>query len=347
MTGIGYHASHEQFAPSTLLALCRKAERMGFGAIKCSDHFHPWSRRQGQSGHSWAWLGAAMQTCALPFGTVACPGYRQHPALVAQAAATLAEMAPGRFWLALGSGEALNEAIIGQPWPEKAERQAMVAECATIIRALLDGQTVTHCGRVKVIGARLYSRPEQPVPLYAAAMTTKTAFDAARWADGLLTVGGKAQNVAPVIEAFRAGGGSGKPVHVQHAFSWAPTEVQALAEARDQWRHAVLAGNALWDLRQPDDFDAACQSASDAALRGALPISADLDRHLADISALLALGVTVHLHCVGRNQMEFLETFGRNVLPVLGAIGTQKGKPALSGKAFDTGDHHEIHRSDS
>lgn len=347
MTGIGYHASHEQFAPSTLLALCRKAEEVGFGAIKCSDHFHPWSHRQGQSGHSWAWLGAAMQSCALPFGTIACPGYRQHPALVAQAAATLAEMAPGRFWLALGSGEALNEAICGQPWPEKAERQAMLAECAAIIRALLAGKTVTHRGRVTVIGAQLYSRPVQAVPLFGAAMTAKTAYEVAAWADGLLTVGGAAQTVAPVIEAFRAGGGDGKPVHVQHALSWARTEAQALAEARDQWRHAVLAGNALCDLRQPGDFDAACQSASDAALRASLPISADLDRHLADISALLALGVTVHLHCVGRNQMEFLEAFGQNVLPALGAIGTQPGKPALSGKAFVTGDHHEIHRSDS
>lgn len=347
MTGIGYHASHEQFAPSTLLALCRKAEMMGFGAIKCSDHFHPWSRRQGQSGHSWAWLGAAMQHCALPFGTIACPGYRQHPALVAQAAATLAEMAPGRFWLALGSGEALNEAISGQPWPDKAERRAKLRDCAAIIRALLAGQEVTHRGRVTVIAARLYSRPVQPVPLFAAAVTAETAFEVASWADGLLTVGGTAKNVAAVIDAFRDGGGDGKPVHVQHALSWAATEAQALAEARDQWRHAVLAGNALWDLRQPDDFDAACQSASDAALRAALPISADLDRHLADISALLALGVTVHLHCVGRNQAEFLETFGRKVLPALSDIGTQQGNPALSEKAFDTGDHHEIHHSDS
>lgn len=347
MTGIGYHASHEQFAPSTLLALCHKAETMGFGAIKCSDHFHPWSGRQGQSGHSWAWLGAAMQTCALPFGTIACPGYRQHPAVLAQAAATLAEMAPGRFWLALGSGEALNEAISGQPWPEKAERQAILAECAAIIRALLAGQEVTHRGRVTVIGARLYSRPVQPVPIFAAAVTAETAFEVASWADGLLTVGGTAKNVAAVIDAFRAGGGAGKPVHVQHALSWAATEAQALAEARDQWRHAVLAGNALCDLRQPDDFDAACQTASDAALYAALPISADLDRHLADISALLALGVTVHLHCVGRNQMEFLETFGRKVLPALSDRGTQAGKAALSGKAFATGDDHEIHRSDS
>lgn len=315
---IGFHASHEQFAPSRLLTLCRSAQEAGFTVLKCSDHFHPWSERQGQSGFSWAWLGAAMQACDLPFGSIAAPGYRTHPAVLAQAAATLAEMFPGRFWLALGSGEAVNEAITGLPWPDKAERNARLKDCAQIIRALFDGEEVTHRGRVTVIGARLYSRPQERIPLFGAAVSKETAAEVAAWADGLLTVGGKAEDVTPVLKAFRENGGEGKPVHIQHALSWAPDRETAMAEAMHQWRHAVLGGEAMWDLRRPQDFDTACDAGSEDALAERLTISEDLGRHTADIAALLALGATVHLHCVGRNQEAFIETFGARVLPSLG-----------------------------
>jgi G6PDH family F420-dependent oxidoreductase len=132
---IGYHASHEQFPPSTLLRLVKAAEQAGFQAAKCSDHFHPWSDRQGHSGYAWSWLGAAMEATRIPFGVISAPGWRYHPAIVAQAAATLAEMYPGRFWLALGSGQALNEGITGLPWPPKAERNARLKESAEVIRA--------------------------------------------------------------------------------------------------------------------------------------------------------------------------------------------------------------------
>lgn len=314
---IGYHASHEQVAPSRLLALCGQARDVGFTQVKSSDHFHPWSERQGQSGFAWAWLGAALQACSLPFGTIAAPGYRYHPAIVAQAAATLAEMFPGRFWLALGSGEAVNEAITGLAWPEKAERNARLEECAAIIRALLAGEEVTHRGRVSVIRAKLYTLPSKPVPIFGAAVSQETAARVAGWADGLLTTGGEVKNVAPVVEAFRMNGGAGKPVHIQHALSWAPTRDEAMAEARHQWRHAVLGGEAMWDLRHPTDFDAASAAASDEALAERLPISEDLGRHAADISALAELGATVHLHCIGRNQEAFLDAFGDKVLPRL------------------------------
>ncbi len=318
MARIGFHASHEQFAPSRLLALCRQAQDAGFSVIKCSDHFHPWSERQGQSGFSWAWLGAAMQACDLPFGSIAAPGYRNHPAVLAQAAATLAEMFPDRFWLALGSGEAINEAMTGLPWPEKAERNARLRECAQIIRALLSGDEVTHRGRVTVVCARLYTRPTRPLPLYAAAVSPETAAEVAGWADGLLTVGGNAENVGKVLDAFRENGGAGKPVHIQHALSWAPDRATAMTEAMHQWRHAVLGGEAMWDLRRPADFDSACAVASETALAERFPVSDDLGRHAADIAALLALDATVHLHCVGRNQEAFVDAFGAKVLPQLG-----------------------------
>jgi len=190
MTTIGYHASHEQFAPGRLRDLVVRAEQAGFTAAKTSDHFQPWSEKQGQSGFAWSWLGAAMQATALPFGAISAPGYRYHPAVLAQAAATCAEMFPNRLWLALGSGEAIKEAITGLPWPEKAERNARLGECAAVIRALLDGETVTHRGRVTVIEARLYSRPAAPIPLIGAATSAATARFVGTWADGLLTTTG-------------------------------------------------------------------------------------------------------------------------------------------------------------
>jgi coenzyme F420-dependent glucose-6-phosphate dehydrogenase len=317
MGPVGYHASHEQFPPSRLLRLCVQAADAGFSAIKSSDHFHPWSTRQGQSGATWTWLGAAMLACPLPFGTITAPGYRYHPAVVAQSAATLAEMFPGRFWLALGSGEAVNEAITGLPWPEKAERNALLRDCVEIIRALFRGEEVTHRGRVTVIGARLFTRPDRPVPLFGAAVTAETAAMVGAWADGLLTVGGKAEDVRRVTDAFRESGGAGKPVHIQHALSWARTLDDARAEAMDQWRHGVLGGEAMWDLRRPQDFDAASDRATVVMLESVLPVSPDLGKHAADIAALQALDATVHLHCVGRNQDAFIENFARHVLPQL------------------------------
>jgi G6PDH family F420-dependent oxidoreductase len=140
---IGFHASHELYSPASLLRHVHLAEQAGFGAGMCSDHFHPWTPAQGHSGFSFAWLGAAMQSSSLPFGTVCCPVFRYHPAVVAQAAATLAEMFPDRFWLALGTGQALNEHITGSGWPDKKERRAHVEEAAETIRALWAGEEVS------------------------------------------------------------------------------------------------------------------------------------------------------------------------------------------------------------
>jgi coenzyme F420-dependent glucose-6-phosphate dehydrogenase len=158
MSRIGFHCSHEQHPPSTLLQLAIDAERAGFSAAMCSDHFHPWSSAQGQAGFAWSWLGAALQATRLTFGTVCAPGQRYHPAVVAQAAATLAEMFPDRFWLAIGSGEALNETITGRPWPKKTVRNLRLLECAAILRSLWRGETVTHTGQVTVREAKLYTR---------------------------------------------------------------------------------------------------------------------------------------------------------------------------------------------
>src|SRR3954454_11061193 len=150
MALLGFHASHELYPPSALLRHVRRAEQAGFRAAMCSDHFHPWTPAQGQSGYSFAWLGAGVEAPSLQMGRISCPPFRNHPAIVAQAAATLAEMYPGRFWLALGTGQALNEHVTGRDWPPKPERQARVRDASDVIRALWAGEAVTRHGHVRV-----------------------------------------------------------------------------------------------------------------------------------------------------------------------------------------------------
>lgn len=317
MTRIGYHASHEQFSPRDLIRLVTRAEAAGFSCAKSSDHFQPWSERQGHSGFAWSWLGAALQATSFPIGSITAPGYRYHPAIIAQAAATLGEMFPDRFWLALGTGEAINESITGLPWPEKAERNARLRECVDIIRALFDGETVTHRGRVTVIEAKLYSLPEQPVPLFGAAMTAKTAAFCGSWADGMLTTGGDLETVRKVVDAFRENGGEHKPVHIQHALSWAETDEEALAMALDQWSPAAIGGEAAWDLRRPADFDTVARLIGEKEIRQSVTVSADPGRHRASIEALTILEPeAIHLHCVGPNQDAFIDMASRHLTPM-------------------------------
>src|ERR687898_783520 len=175
MPVIGFHNSHEQIHPAELLEAVQHAEEVGFTAAMCSDHFAPWNLEQGHSGFAWSWLGAAMATTSLPFGAVNAPGQRYHPAIVAQGIATLNAMFPGRFWIALGSGEAMNEHITGDKWPRKDVRDARLRECVAIIRALLAGEEVTHEGLVTVDRAKIWSRPEQPPALIAPAVSVATA----------------------------------------------------------------------------------------------------------------------------------------------------------------------------
>lgn len=318
MPEIGFHASHEQFSPRDLLAWVQAAERAGFDQAMCSDHFHPWSERQGQSGFSFAWLGAALQATGLSFGVVTAPGYRYHPAVVAQAAATLAQMYPGRFWMAPGSGEYLNEHVTGEPWPVKAERKARLLECVEVMRALWRGEEVTHRGRVVVQEARLYTLPEEPPALIAPALTPETARWAAAWADGLITINLPDGKHAEVIRAFREAGGDGKPICLQVHVSWAATQEEAERSAHDQWRSNLFADAVSQDLAMPRHFDAASRFVRPEDLSGHVRISAELRRHVDWIVEDAALGCTrVYLHNVGRNQAEFIEAFGAEVLPAV------------------------------
>jgi len=318
MTRFGYHASHEQHAPSALLRYVRAAEAAGFQAGMCSDHFHPWTEAQGQSGFAWSWLGAALQATSLSFGTVNAPGWRYHPAIVAQAAATLAEMFPDRFWVAIGSGEALNEAITGDAWPEKPRRNARLRECAAVMRALWAGETVTHHGLVTVVEAKLYSRPARAPRLFGAALGEETARFVGGWADGLMTTGRPRAEMQKLIAAFREGGGEGKPVFVQHALSWAPTEEEARRGAHEQWRFSALGAEVLPVLRTPAQFAAASQFVTPDDVARGVRVSADPSRHRAWLEDYVSLGVdTVICFNVHREQERFIETFGAEVLPRL------------------------------
>src|SRR5215204_5785472 len=327
MTVIGFHNSHEQVHPRDLLAAVQRAEEVGFTAAMCSDHLTPWNPRQGQSGFAWSWLGAALATTRLPFGAVNAPGQRYHPAIVAQAIATLGAMFPGRFWVALGSGEAMNEHITGDRWPRKDVRDARLRECVDIIRAMLAGEEVTHHGLVTVDRARIWTRPEQPPALIAPAVTVETARRAADWADGLVTINQPHDHLREMISAYRDAGGRGKLILQLH-LSYDPDPDRALAIAFAEWHTGVVPSPQCWDLDTPQAFEKATASTTPADVAKVVRVSGDLAQHAAWIAEYAALGFDdIYLHHVGQEQGGFLDAFGEHVLSQL---DVEKPGPAVA-----------------
>jgi len=318
MATFGYHASHEQHAPSRLLDYVRFAEQAGFTTAMCSDHFHPWIEQQGHSGFTWSWLGAALQSTRLPFGCVNAPGWRYHPAIIAQAAATLCEMYPERFWLAVGSGEALNEHITGEQWPVKSERNERLVECVAVMRQLWAGETVTHHGRVVVEEAKLYTLPEKPPLIYGAALSAETAEWVGSWADGLITIGLPAAQLTEILEAFRSGGGAGKPIKVQASLAWAPTMAEAREGAWQQWRGNIIGAAALPILRTCAEFEAAARFVTADDVARSVPVSHDPLEHAERLQEYVDAGATdIYLFNVAPPQREFIEVFAERVLPAV------------------------------
>ncbi|HLM04274.1 MAG TPA: TIGR03885 family FMN-dependent LLM class oxidoreductase [Blastococcus sp.] len=317
MPVIGFHNSHEQIHPAQLLTAVQRAEEVGFTAAMCSDHFAPWNLEQGHSGFAWSWLGAAMATTSLPFGVVNAPGQRYHPAIVAQAAATLGAMFPGRFWVALGSGEAMNEHITGDPWPGKEVRDARLRECVDVIRALLAGEEVTHDGLVTVDRARIWTMPEQPPALIAPAVSVATARRGAEWADGLVTINQPHDKLREMIAAYRDAGGRGKLILQLH-LSYDPDPERALAIAFEEWHTGVVTPPLAWDLDSPEAFEQASASATPEDVAKVVRVSSDLGQHAAWIAEYAELGFDdIYLHHVGQEQRGFLDAFGEHVLPQL------------------------------
>jgi len=319
MAKIGYHASHEQFKPSELLKYVQLAEQAGFTHALSSDHFHPWTEQQGQSGFAWSWLGAAMQaTPSLSYRVVCAPGQRYHPAIIAQAAATLAEMFPDRFWITVGSGQALNEHITGDKWPIKSDRNARLKECVDIMRSLWAGETVTHRGLVCVEEAKLYSLPDTLPLIIGAAVTAKTAEWLGSWADGLITISRPPDKLKEVVDAFRRGGGEGKPMLLKVQLSYDRDETAARQKAHEQWRSNIFENVLMTELKVPRQFEVAGQFVKPDELDEQIRISADPQQHIDWLRQDIELGFSeLLLHNVNREQQQFIEVFGEKVLPAL------------------------------
>ena len=317
MVFIGYHASHEQLPPSALLESVRRAEGAGFDGAMCSDHLAPWNPRQGESGFAWSWLGAALAATSFSLGVVNAPGQRYHPVIIAQAIATLEEMFPGRFWAALGSGEAMNEHVTGDPWPSKDDRNARLTESVDIIRRLIAGEFVSHHGHVRVHDARVWSRPAEAPPLFGAAVSAETAGWLASWADGLATVAQSPDALRRVVDAFRGNGGRG-PAVLQVHVSLAPTDAEALAIAKDQWRNGLVSPPECWDLEQPEAFAEAAGEPGDAEMRKAVLVAHDAAELAERIADLVRIGFDrVYIHHVGKDQERFLQRAETELLPRL------------------------------
>ncbi len=327
MTTIGYAAALEQFGPTELLRYCAKAESVGFTGVMAADHFQPWVPAQGESAFVWSWMASLGEaTSSLSFGPgVTCPSFRYHPAVVAQAAATLGAMYPGRFWLGLGSGEALNEHFVGGPWPEPHVRLKMMQEATEIIRVLLTGKVIKHRedGYFKVGRVKLWTVPEQPIPILVATAGPVTA----RWTgancDGIILPGAAPAKLRMLLQKFADGAReAGKdpdtmPKLLQLHLSWDATRERAEANALDQWPNGGMAFPKQ-DIRSPEDFEAIARLVRIENFKDRMLISPDLDEHREHIQQFVDLGFTeIHLHNVGRNQIEFIEAFARDVIPKL------------------------------
>lgn len=320
---IGWHASHEQIHPRALLTAARHAEAVGFTDAMCSDHLAPWSSSQGQSAFAFAWLGAALEaTKTLRFGQFHAPGQRYHPVISAQAIATLAAMYPGRYpWVALGSGENLNEHVTGDLWPPKPIREERLRQAVAVMRDLLDGKTVTHDDLVRADRAQLWTLPDVAPMLVAGAVSPRTAAWAAGWADGLITVNTSPAKVREVVSAYRDAGGKGS-VSIQVHLSWAGTEQDALAIAMHQWKAMCVPATVTWDLALPEDFEAASRTAGEADVRAAVLVTADLARLSGLLSEYLDTGADgLYLHHVGQEQRPFLDACGDRLLADLRSAG--------------------------
>ncbi|MGN6753759.1 MAG: TIGR03885 family FMN-dependent LLM class oxidoreductase [Intrasporangium sp.] len=315
MATIGFHCAHEQIAPSQLLADVVHAEASGFGAALCADRLSPWTTRQGQSGHAWSWLGAALARTSLSFGVLSSPGQRYHPAVLAQAIGTLAEMFPGRFWASFGSGQAINEHVTGSGWPRRELRERRLVECVDAIRLLLAGEEVSHDGLVSIDRARVWSRPEASPPLLGTALTEETAHWHGRWADGLVTTGQPPEVLRRIIDGYRQGGGRGWLALLVH-LSWAPTEDEAIDLAMDHWPMGAFGPSVVLEIETVDGFDELARHVTEEQVRAAVRVSADLEQHVDWIRADLELGFDeIYLHFVGPDQGRFIDAFSSDVLP--------------------------------
>ncbi|WP_417307388.1 TIGR03557 family F420-dependent LLM class oxidoreductase [Devosia sp.] len=326
---IGYAAMLEQFHPKEVVDLSVYAEEKGFNGVMAADHFQPWVPQQGQSAFVWNVLAALGERTKGDFGPgVVAPTFRWHPAMVAQAAATMSAMYPGRAWLGLGSGEALNEHIIAEYWPDVGERSARMFEAIEIMRKLFDasiaGKDVKHKGTYyKMEATRLWTMSEEPPEIMLATAGPLNSKKAGKFADGMITVGAPLEKIEMLFGRFHEGAlEAGKdpdtmPKVLQLHLSWAETYEQALENAMVEWPNGGMKFPKA-DIRSPFDFEQMAKLVRPEDFKGRMVISPDVDEHLAYIQKFADLGFDrIYLHNVGRNQREWIDVFAEKVLPKL------------------------------
>ena len=315
MTQVGYALSSEEHAPNELVGYARRAEEAGFPFTLISDHYHPWIDRQGNSPFVWSVIGGiAHATQRLHLGTgVTCPTIRIHPAIIAQAAATTASMMPGRFFLGVGSGENLNEHILGDRWPSADVRQAMLEEAVEVIRLLWQGGSQSHHGRYYTVeNARIYTLQEQLQPIMVAPSGSQAAELAGRIGDGLISTSPKAE----LVEQFEAAGGAGKPRYGQVTACWAQDEAAARRTAQEWWPTTAIKGELGQELPLPRHFEQAAGMVSEEDVAEAVICGPDPERHITAIRQFAEAGFDhVYVHQVGPDQEGFFRFYEREVLP--------------------------------
>jgi G6PDH family F420-dependent oxidoreductase len=324
-TQFGYALSSEEHGPADLVRNATRAEEAGFEFATISDHFHPWIDNQGHSPFVWSVLGAIAQaTQKLTVGTaVTCPTIRTHPAVIAHAAATTADLMPGRFFLGLGTGEALNEHVTGERWPSADERRDMLAEAIDVIRKLWTGEMVSHEGAYfTLVDARIYSIPESLPPIYIAAGGKQAAKLAAEYGDGLIATSPDPD----VTRAFDDAGGSRKPRLGQVKVVWHKDEAEARRIAMHNWPTSAVPGELGQELPLPRHFEQAAQLVTEDELAKHIICGADVAKHIKAFAEYVDAGFThVYVHQVGPEQSAFFEAYQREVLPEL---RKRKGKRA-------------------
>jgi coenzyme F420-dependent glucose-6-phosphate dehydrogenase len=314
---LGYALSGEEHAPAALVRNACAAEEAGFGFGLISDHIHPWVDAQGHSAFVWSVLGGiAEATERFRIGTgVTCPMIRIHPAIVAHAAATTACLMPGRFFLGIGTGENLNEHVLGAKWPAPDERLEMLEEAVEVIRLLWQGDYQTHRGKhYTVENLRIFDLPEEPIELAIAAMQPQAAELAGRIGDSLINVAPKEE----IIKEFEDGGGKGKPRYGQFTVCYAGSKEQAKKIAFEVWPNALVEGSASQELPLPKDFEQLVEGRNPDDLEETLVLGNDPDKFLEQIGEYEQAGYThVYVHQIGPDQDGFLKFAKSELLPRL------------------------------
>ena len=317
MSKLGYSLSSEEFGPSELVIQAIAAEQAGFDFAMISDHYHPWTRRQGNSPFVWGVLGAIAQaTDRITVGTgVTCPTMRIHPAIIAQAAATAAILLNNRFILGLGAGENLNEHVDGRKWPAGGTRLAMLEEAVDVILELWKGDLTNHHGTYFTVeNAQLFSIPEEAPPIYVAAAKKGAARFAGRRAQGFISTAPDTS----LVDAFVQAGGKGKPRFGQVAVCWAQTEKEGQRIAREIWPNALVSSEASAELPLPRQFESVTEEMNEEAMStaGGITCGPDAGKHIAAIRKYFDTGFDhVYIHQIGANQAEFIKFAQAELLP--------------------------------